>query len=85
MFFTTREKAEAELRSFNEEEPEEYLRGIKVWGEDEWNHAIDNTPAHQVFEIGEWLLREHLNDCKIEYVMIDDELKSARRLAEELG
>jgi hypothetical protein len=85
MLFTTRDKAEAELRWFNEEEPDEYLRAIKVWGEDSWNRALDNTPSLQVFEIGEWLLREHLSDSEITYVMIDHALKPARRLAEELG
>ena len=85
MLFTTRGKAEAELRGFNEVEPDEYLRAIKVHGEDVWNRALDDTPPLQVFEIGEWLLREHLNDSEITHVMIDHALKSARRLAEELG
>jgi hypothetical protein len=85
MLFTTRDKAEAELRGFNEEEPDEYLRAISVWGEDDWNRALDNTPPLQVFEIGEWLLKEHLKDSALTYVMIDHELKPAQWLAKELG
>jgi hypothetical protein len=85
MLFTTRDKAEAVLRGFNDEEPDEYLRAINAGGEDEWNHALSNTPPHEVFEIGEWLLREHLNDSEIEYVMVDYELRPARHLAEEVG
>jgi hypothetical protein len=85
MLFTTRDKAETELRLFDEGEADEYLRAIRVLGEDVWNRALDNTPEHQVFEIGEWLLKEHLNDSEIAYVMVDHELRPARRLAEELG
>ena len=84
MLFTTRDKAEAELRWFNTEEPDEYLRAIRVWGEDDWNRALDNTPPQQVFEIGEWLLREHLNDSELTWVMVDHEPKPAQELAQEL-
>jgi hypothetical protein len=85
MLFTTRDKAETELRSFDEGEADEYLRAIREVGEDAWNRALDNTPEHQVCEIGEWLRREHLNDSEIEYVMVDHELRSAQGLAADLG
>jgi hypothetical protein len=68
MLFTTRDKAEAILRGFNKVEPDEYLRAVRVWGEDVWIRALDNTPPLQVFEIGEWLLREHLEDSELTYV-----------------
>ena len=84
MLFTTREKVEAELRWFREGEPDEYLRAIKVWGEDFWNRALNNTPPIEVFEIGEWLLREHLKDSDIHYVMVDHEVQPAQELIEEL-
>ncbi len=84
MLFTTWEKAEAELLAFNEQEADEYLRNVQRWGEETMNRALDNTPLTKIFEIDRWLLREHLLDSELVYVMIDYELKSAQRLAEEL-
>jgi hypothetical protein len=85
MLFTTREKAEAELRSIVEGEADAYLQAVGEYGEKAMNAALDNTPEHQVFEIGAWLLGEHLKDSDVTYVVVDDRMWSAGELQEELG
>jgi hypothetical protein len=37
-----------------------------------------------VFEIDPWVLGEHLEDSDLMYVMVDDRLKLAGKLSEEL-
>jgi hypothetical protein len=85
MLFTTREKAEAELRSIVEGEADAYLQAVGEYGEKAMNAALDNTPEHQVFEIEAWLLGEHLKDSDVTYVVVDDRMWSAGELQEELG
>jgi hypothetical protein len=76
MLFTTREKADAELRLHEEAEADAYLQAVERYGEENLNKALDNTPEPQVFEIGAWLLGEHLKDSDHMYVMVDGEVKT---------
>ena len=85
MLFSTREKAEAQLRSIEEQEPDDYLRAEGEWGEDRWNQALDNTPPLQVFAMGEWLLAEHLKDWTILYVAVDGEPRPVGEFVAGLG
>jgi hypothetical protein len=84
MLFTTRENAEAELRILREGEADAYLRARDEYGEKNINEALDNTPEKRVFEIDPWLLGEHLKDSDFKYVMVDDRLRFAWELSEEL-
>ena len=58
---------------------------VEEFGEEDMNEALDNTPEQGVFEIGTWLLGEQLKDSYVEYVVVDDQMRLARELAEELG
>src|SRR5215213_7794860 len=60
MLFSTREAAEAELRAHRDAEADAYLRAVEMYGEEDFGRALDNTPEQQLFEIGTWLLGEHL-------------------------
>jgi hypothetical protein len=84
MLFTAREIAEAELRTLGEGMPDAYLRAVGEYGETEVNEALDNTPELRVFEIDPWLLREHLESSALAFVIVDDRLRFAEELAEEL-
>ena len=84
MLFTTRENAEAELSTLREGEADAYLRAIGEYGEKTMNEALDNTPEKRVFEIDPWVLGEHLKDSDLMYVMVDDRLRLAWELSEEL-
>ena len=84
MLFSTREKAEAQLRWIAQGEAEAYLRAVEEFGEEDINEALDNTPEQGVFEIGTWLLGEHLKESDVEYVVVDDQMRLARELVEEL-
>ena len=84
MLFTTRENAEAELGTLREGEADAYLRAIGEYGEKTMNEALDNTPEKRVFEVDPWLLGEHLKDSDLMYVMVDDRLRLAWELSEEL-
>ena len=84
MLFTTPEKAEEELRTLREGMPEAYLRAIDEYGETTVNEALDNTPELRVFEIEPWLLGEHLEYSHVTYAVVDDRLRLARTLVEEL-
>ena len=84
MLFTTREKAEEELHTIREGMADAYLRAIGEYGETDVNNALDNTPELRVFEIDTWLLGEHLEDSALVYAMVDDRLRLARELSEEL-
>ena len=82
--FTTQKNAEAELRDFKEGEADAYLRAIDEYGERNMNEALDNTPELRVFEIDPRVLGEHLTDSDLMYVMVDDRLRLASELSEEL-
>ena len=84
MLFTTREKAEEELRTLREGMPDAYLRAIDEYGETAVNEALDNTPELGVFEIEPRLLGEHLEYSHVTYAVVDERLRLARTLAEEL-
>jgi hypothetical protein len=84
MLFTTRENAEAELGTLREGEADAYLRAIGEYGEKTMNEALDNTPEKRVFEIDPLVLGEHLKDSDLMYVMVDDRLRLAWELSEEL-
>jgi hypothetical protein len=84
MLYTTRETAEAELRILREGMPDAYLRAVGEYGETDVNEALDITPELRVFEIDSWLLGEHLKDSDLMYVMVDDRLRLAWELSEEL-
>jgi hypothetical protein len=84
MLFTNREKAEAELQTLREGEADTYLRAVDEYGEKNMNEALNNTPEKRVFEIDPWLLGEHLKDSDLMYVMVDDRLRLASELSEEL-
>ena len=84
MLFTTRENAEEELRVLREGMPDAYLRAVGEYGESDVNEALDNTPELRVFEIDPWLLGERLEDSHVTYAMVDDRLRLARELSEEL-
>ena len=84
ILFTTREKAEEELDTIREGMADAYLRAIGEYGETDVNNALDNTPELRVFEIDTWLLGEHLEDSDLVYAMVDDRLRLARELSEEL-
>jgi hypothetical protein len=51
-------------------EADAYLRAVGEYGAEDVNTALDNTPEQQVFEIGAWLLGEHLRDSGHMYVMV---------------
>ena len=84
MLFTKRENAEAELRVLREGMPDAYLQAVGEYGESDVNEAHDTTPELRVFEIDPWLLSEHLENSAIAYAMVDDRLRLARELSEEL-
>jgi hypothetical protein len=84
MLFTARESAEAELRTLGEGMADAYLQAVGEYGETEVNEALDNTPELRVFEIDPWLLGEHLGNSALEFVILDDRLRLAEELAEEL-
>ena len=84
MLFTTRENAEAELGTLREGEADAYLRAVDQYGEKTMNEALDNTPEKRVFEIDPRVLGEHLKDSDLMYVMVDDRLRLAWELSEEL-
>ena len=84
MLFTKREYAEAELRTLREEMPEAYLRAVDEYGESDVNEAIDNTPELRVFAMDPRLLGERLEDSHLTYAMVDDRLRLAQDLSEEL-
>jgi hypothetical protein len=84
MLFTTRTKAEEELRTLREGMPDAYLRAIGEYGETDVNEALDNTPELGVFGIEPWLLAKRLEDSHLTYAMVDDRLRLARELSNEL-
>jgi hypothetical protein len=84
MLFTTREYAEAELRTLREGMPEAYLRAVDEYGESDVNEALDNTPELGVFAMDPQLVGERLEDSPLAYAMVDDRLRLARDLSEEL-
>ena len=84
MLFTTREYAEAELRTLREEMPDAYLRAVDEYGEPDVNEAMDNTPELGVFAMDPRLLGERLEDSHLTYAMVDDRLRLAQDLSEEL-
>jgi hypothetical protein len=84
ILFSTREAAEAELRAHRDAEADAYLRAVEMYGEQDFNEALDNTPEQQLFEIDEWLLSEHLKDSDHRYVVLDGRVRTALKLAEEL-
>src|SRR3712207_3152011 len=65
MLFTTREYAEAELRTLREEMPDAYLRAVDEYGESDVNEAMDNTPELGVFAMDPRLLGERLEDSHL--------------------
>jgi hypothetical protein len=84
MLFSTREAAEAELSEHQDAEADAFLRAVDDYGAEDVNEALDNTPEQQVFEIGAWLLGEHLRDSDHMYVMVDGGVRLAWELADEL-
>jgi hypothetical protein len=84
MLFTTRESAEEELRVLREGMADAYLRAVGEYGETDVNEALDNTPELGVFEMDPRLLGERLEDSHVTYAMVDDRLRLARELSEEL-
>ena len=84
MLFTTRKKAEEELHTIREGMADAYLRAVGEYGETDVNEALDNTPELGVFEMDPRLLGERLEDSHVTYAMVDDRLRLARELSEEL-
>ncbi len=84
MLFTTRDKAAAELREWDEGAADAYLRLVEECTESMVNRALDNTPGLSVYEIDRWLLGEHLGDSDLVYVILDNEVSYAWALADEL-
>ena len=84
MLFTTRENAEAELRVLREGMLDAYLRAVGEYGESDVNEALDETPELRVFEIDSRLLGEHLEDSALAYAIVDDRMRLAQELSEEL-
>ena len=60
MLFTTRENAEAELRTLRKGMADAYLRAVGEYVETDVNDALDKTPELEVLEIEPWLLGEDL-------------------------
>ncbi len=84
MLFTTRESAEEELRVLRQGMPDAYLQAVGEYGESDVNEALDNTPELRVFEMDPRLLGERLEDSPLTYAMVDDRLRLAQDLSEEL-
>jgi hypothetical protein len=57
---------------------------VEMYGEEDFGRALDNTPEQQLFEIGAWLLGEHLKASDHNYVMLDGRVRLAWELADEL-
>ena len=78
VFYSTRERAEAEQREFNEAEWEDMpFGGGEAPTEQSAKEDPPEPPALEVFAMETWLLAEHLRDSAITQVKLDDEIISA--------
>jgi hypothetical protein len=77
VFFSTREKAEAERRDWNEGEWEDMLFGEGEALAEQFEEEVPPKPPNlEVFAMEAWLLAEHLRDSDIPLVKLDDEVIS---------
>jgi hypothetical protein len=75
VFYSTREKAEAEQRHWNEAEWEDAPFGDE---EASTEQSTEQEPIDlEVFAMEAWLLAEHLRGSDISHVKLDDEVISA--------
>jgi hypothetical protein len=84
MLFTARAGAEEMLRVLREGMPDAYLRAVGEYGERDVNEALDTSHELRVLEIEPWVLSENLENSALTYAMVDDRLRLARGLSEEL-
>jgi hypothetical protein len=83
VLYTSREAAEEELRAIEERDPEEYLRLVDVYGQDQTDQAYSNTPPYRVVWTTPELLLEKLKELELaalekygppfEQVVVDDQ------------
>jgi hypothetical protein len=84
VIYTTKERAEGDLRAHREAEPDAYLNLVGHYGERITNEALKNTLPLRVFDIDGDLLLSKLEDSDFLCIMVDDWLKLRRDFIEEL-
>jgi hypothetical protein len=82
--FTTIEGAGEQLRALHGDAADNYLRLVELHGEEEVNEAYDNTPPTKVFEVGERMLLDYLEDSDFLCLMVDGRMKLRQDFVEEL-
>jgi hypothetical protein len=77
VFYSTREKAEAEQRDWNEAEWEDFPFGeVEESAEQSTREEPSESPNFELFAMEAWLLAEHLRSSDISRVKLDDEVLS---------
>ncbi len=82
--YTTRERAEEDLRQITEREPDDLLNLVKQHGWTTVNEALDNTAPLRAMWVDRDTLVERLEDTDFLCVRVDDRLKLRQDFMEEL-
>ncbi len=82
--YTTRERAEEELRQINDREPEDLLNLVERHGWAATNEALDNTAPLKALWVDKDTLVEGLEDADFLCVRVDERLKLRQDFIEEL-
>ena len=82
--WTTKKAAEDVLAELKESKPEAYLDLVERFGEADVNEAFDNTAPLRAVWVDRDTLLDSLREAEFLYVMVDDRLRPAWELSEEL-
>ncbi len=83
--YTTKEGAEEELREFQQQEPDDYLRLVNENNEEVVNMAFENSAPPTVFAIDREMLLDKLIDSDFLCVVVDEQFMFREKLVEELS
>lgn len=84
MLYTTRKRAEEELRQMEAREPEMYLNLVERHGAADVDEAFDNTAPLRAMWLDRDTLLSQLEECDFLCVMVDDRLRLRQDFMEEL-
>jgi hypothetical protein len=94
VLYTSRTAAEEELRAIEERDPDEYLRLVSVYGQEQTDQAYSGTPPYRVVWTTATLLLEKLKELELaglegygpplEYVVVDGQQLDRWHFTQEL-
>lgn len=85
VLYTTKERAERNLRRHQDAAPDRDLNLVERYGEEVANKAFNNTPPLRVFEMSTDLLLIKLEYSDFLCVLVDDKLRLRQDLIDELN